>query len=101
MSKRVLLKLSGEAMAGTQGFGIDPKVVLEMAREIKSIVNEENQIAIVVGGGNIWRGQAAAGLGMDRSQADYMGMMATVMNGLALQDSLESIGCSARVQSSL
>ena len=101
MSKRVLLKLSGEAMAGTQGFGIDPKVVLEMAREIKSIVDEENEVAIVVGGGNIWRGQAAAGLGMDRSQADYMGMMATVMNGLALQDSLESIGCPARVQSSL
>jgi uridylate kinase len=101
MSKRVLLKLSGEAMAGTKGFGIEPMTVKEMAIEIKTMVDNGTQVAIVVGGGNIWRGQAAAGLGMDRSQADYMGMMATVMNGLALQDSLESIGCAARVQSSL
>ena len=101
MSKRVLLKLSGEAMAGTKGFGIEPMTVKEMAIEIKTMVDNGTEVAIVVGGGNIWRGQAAAGLGMDRSQADYMGMMATVMNGLALQDSLESIGCSARVQSSL
>jgi len=101
MSKRVLLKLSGEAMAGKQGFGIDPKTVLEMAKEIKLVVDKGVQIAIVVGGGNIWRGAVAAELGMDRSQADYMGMSATIMNGLALQDALESIGCAARVQTSL
>jgi len=101
MSKRVLLKLSGEAMAGEQGFGIDPKTVLEMAKEIKLVVDKGVQIAIVVGGGNIWRGAVAAELGMDRSQADYMGMSATIMNGLALQDALESIGCAARVQTSL
>ena len=101
MSKRVLLKLSGEAMAGEQGFGIDPKTVLEMAKEVKLVVDKGVQIAIVVGGGNIWRGAVAAELGMDRSQADYMGMSATIMNGLALQDALESIGCAARVQTSL
>ena len=92
MSKRVLLKLSGEAMAGEQGFGIDPKTVLEMAKEIKLVIDKGVQVAIVVGGGNIWRGAVAAELGMDRSQADYMGMSATIMNGLALQDALESIG---------
>ena len=101
MSKRVLLKLSGEAMAGEQGFGIDPKPVLEMAKEIKLVIDKGVQVAIVVGGGNIWRGAVAAELGMDRSQADYMGMSATIMNGLALQDALESIGCAARVQTSL
>ena len=101
MSKRVLLKLSGEAMAGEQGFGIDPKTVLEMAKEIKLVIDKGVQVAIVVGGGNIWRGAVAAELGMDRSQADYMGMSATIMNGLALQDALESIGCAARVQTSL
>ncbi|MBL0701740.1 MAG: UMP kinase [Spiroplasma sp.] len=101
MSKRILLKLSGEAMAGQQGFGIDPATVLLMAKEIKQVVDNKYEISVVVGGGNIWRGQAAEGLGMDRSQADYMGMTATVMNGLALQDSLESIGCSARVLTSL
>ena len=101
MSKIVLLKLSVEAMAGEQGFGIDPKTVLEMAKEIKLVIDKGVQVAIVVGGGNIWRGAVAAELGMDRSQADYMGMSATIMNGLALQDALESIGCAARVQTSL
>ncbi len=98
---RVLLKLSGEAMAGEQGFGINPDVVLSMAKEIKSIVEIGTEVAIVTGGGNIWRGAGAAEMGMDRSQADYMGMLATLMNSLALQDALESIGCPARVQTSL
>ncbi len=98
---RVLLKLSGEAMAGEQGFGINPEVVLSMAKEIKSIVEIGTEVAIVTGGGNIWRGAGAAEMGMDRSQADYMGMLATLMNSLALQDALESIGCPARVQTSL
>ncbi len=98
---RVLLKLSGEAMAGEQGFGINPDVVLSMAKEIKSVVEIGTEVAIVTGGGNIWRGAGAAEMGMDRSQADYMGMLATLMNSLALQDALESIGCPARVQTSL
>ncbi len=98
---RTLIKLSGEAMAGEKGFGIDPKTVLEIAREIKAVVDQGIEVAIVCGGGNIWRGQGAAEMGMDRSQADYMGMMATIMNSLALQDSLESIGCDSRVQTAL
>lgn len=101
MYKRILLKLSGEAMAGEKGFGIDPTTVLNMAKEIKDIHETGCQIAIVVGGGNIWRGQVASELGMDRSQADYMGMLATMMNGLALQDALESINVHTRVQTSL
>ncbi len=101
MSQRILLKLSGEAMAGENGFGINPEVVLEMAKEIKSIVEIKTEVAIVTGGGNIWRGAGAAEMGMDRSQADYMGMLATLMNSLALQDALESIDCPARVQTSL
>lgn len=101
MVKRILIKLSGEALAGEKGFGIDPHTVLEIAREIKAVVDKKYEVAIVCGGGNIWRGQGAAEMGMDRSQADYMGMMATVMNSLALQDSLESIGCDSRVQTAL
>ncbi len=102
MSKtRTLIKLSGEAMAGEKGFGIDPKTVLSIAEEIKAVVEQGIEVAIVCGGGNIWRGQGAAQMGMDRSQADYMGMMATIMNSLALQDSLESIGCDSRVQTAL
>ncbi|MGL4588993.1 MAG: UMP kinase [Mycoplasmatales bacterium] len=101
MSKRVLIKLSGEALAGTQGFGIDPEFVKSMAFGIKGVIERGIQVSIVVGGGNIWRGQTAAGLGMERSQADYMGMLATIMNGLALQDALESIGVHSRVQTSL
>ncbi len=98
---RTLIKLSGEAMAGSNGFGIDPKTVLNIANEIKEVVNQGIEVVIVCGGGNIWRGQGAAQMGMDRSQADYMGMMATIMNSLALQDSLESIGCDSRVQTAL
>lgn len=101
MNNRILLKLSGEALAGPNKFGIDPKTVTAIAEELKEVTKDGYQIAIVVGGGNIWRGQGAAELGMDRSQADYMGMMATIMNGLALQDSLEAIGVSSRVQTAL
>ncbi len=101
MKKRLLLKLSGEAMAGDKGFGIDPITVANMAKEIKVLIESDYQVAIVVGGGNIWRGQTGEALGMDRSQADYMGMLVTVMNSLALQDALEQIDCSARVQTSL
>lgn len=99
--RRVLIKLSGEAMAGERGFGIDPKTVLSMANEIKEVVASGIEVAIVVGGGNIWRGQGAAEMGMDRSQADYMGMLATVMNALSLQDSLETVGVKTRVQTAL
>ena len=98
---RVLLKLSGEALAGEKGFGIDPIKVQEIAKEIKKLQNKNHEIAVVIGGGNIWRGEKGAKLGMDRSQADYMGMLATVMNSIAMQDALEKIGCEARVQSSL
>lgn len=98
---RVLLKLSGEAMGGEKGQGIDPIAIREMAKEIKTLIDNDYEVAVVVGGGNIWRGQTGAQLGMDRSQADYMGMMVTVMNSLALQDSLENLDCPARVQTSL
>ena len=88
--KRIVLKLSGEALAGDQGFGINPLVVEEIAKEIAEIARTTDlQIAIVVGGGNIWRGLAGSAKGMDRASADYMGMIATVMNSLALQDALE------------
>jgi len=97
MYKRVLLKLSGEALAGNQGFGIDPKTVRSIASQIKEIHELGAEVGIVVGGGNIWRGKTAEGLGMNRSQADYMGMLATVMNGLAVQDSLEQLGVPTRV----
>ena len=90
--KRVLLKLSGEALAGDMGYGIDPKVVDDLAEQIAEVVNDGVQLAIVVGGGNIFRGVAGATKGMDRAQADYMGMLATVMNSLALQDSFERHG---------
>lgn len=99
--KRVLLKLSGEALAGDAGYGIDPKVVEELAPQIKEIVEGGVQLAIVVGGGNIFRGMAASADGMDRSQADYIGMLATVMNALALQDSFERHGVYTRVQSAI
>lgn len=84
--KRVLLKLSGEALAGDLGYGIDPKVVDSLADEIADVVHDGVQLAIVVGGGNIFRGVSGATDGMDRAQADYIGMLATVMNALALQD---------------
>lgn len=97
--KRVLLKLSGEALAGDKGFGLDSNIVNSIAAQIKDIVNMGVQVAIVVGGGNYWRGRT--GEGMDRTTADYMGMMATVINALALQDSLENLGVLTRVQSAI
>ncbi|MDQ0253682.1 uridylate kinase [Evansella vedderi] len=98
---RIVLKLSGEALAGEQGFGIDPTVIQSIAEQIRDIVELEVEVAIIVGGGNIWRGMAGSAKGMDRATADYMGMLATVMNSLALQDSLENIGVQTRVQSSI
>ena len=99
--KRVLLKLSGEALAGDQGYGIDPKVVDDLAEQIGEIVRDGVQVAIVVGGGNIFRGLAGSAKGMDRAQADYIGMLATVMNSLALQDAFERHGIFSRVQSAI
>ncbi len=99
---RVLLKLSGESFAGTDGFGIDGVVVQRLAKEIVEVRSDlEIDVAIVVGGGNIWRGMSGAGAGMDRAQADYMGMLATVINGLALQDTLEQLGQATRVQTAV
>ena len=99
--KRILLKLSGEALAGQQGYGIDPDIIRGIAREIREVVALGLEIAIVIGGGNIFRGVAASSMGMDRASADYMGMLATVMNSLALQDALEKAGVTARVQSAI
>ncbi|WP_373755096.1 uridine monophosphate kinase, partial [Jeotgalibaca porci] len=99
--KRVILKLSGEALAGVAGFGINPPVIKEMVKEIKDIHKLGIEIAIIVGGGNIWRGTTGAEMGMERAQADYMGMLATVMNSLALQDVLENEGVPTRVQTSI
>ena len=99
--KRVLLKLSGEALMGSQSFGIDPKVMNRLAEEIKPIWEDGEEIAIVIGGGNIFRGLSGAAQGMDRAQADYMGMMATVMNALALQDALEKMDVDTRVQTAI
>ena len=98
---RVLLKLSGEFLAGDQGYGIDPKVVDDLAEQIGEIVQGGVQVAIVVGGGNIFRGLSGSAEGMDRAQADYIGMLATVMNALALQDSFERHGVFSRVQSAI
>lgn len=98
---RVLLKLSGEALAGDLGYGIDPKVVDALADQIAEIVQDGVQLAVVVGGGNIFRGLAGSAEGMDRSQADYIGMLATVMNALALQDAFERHGIYSRVQSAI
>ena len=99
--KRVVLKLSGEALAGDQGFGIDPIVVESIARQIKDVQATGLEVAVIVGGGNIWRGLAGSAKGMDRASADYMGMLATVMNSLALQDALENCGVDTRVQSAI
>ena len=99
--KRIMLKLSGEALAGQQGYGIDPDIILGIAREIRGVVDLGVQLAIVIGGGNIFRGLAASSAGMDRASADYMGMLATVMNSLALQDALEKAGVITRVQSAI
>lgn len=99
--KRVVLKLSGEALAGQAGFGINPPTIKEIVKEIKEVHDLGVQMAIVVGGGNIWRGVTGEEVGMERAQADYMGMLATVMNALALQDALENIGVPTRVQTSI
>ncbi|WP_420864486.1 UMP kinase [Dialister micraerophilus] len=96
-----MLKLSGEAMANKNGFGIDPEVVSRLAREIKEVCEKNIQVCIVVGGGNIWRGLKGSQGGMDRVSADYMGMLATVINAVALQDSLEKLGVTTRVQTSI
>ncbi|MDA8193353.1 MAG: UMP kinase [Thermaerobacter sp.] len=99
--RRVVLKLSGEALAGGAGFGIDPGVVESIARQIKDVQTLGVEIAVVVGGGNIWRGQAGSSQGMDRATADYMGMLATVINALALMDALEKYGVEVRVQTAI
>ncbi len=99
--QRILLKLSGEALMGEQGYGIDAAVLQYIAGEVRQAHSLGVQIAIVIGGGNILRGKTAAASGMDRAQADYMGMLATVINGLALQDALESAGMETRVQTGI
>ncbi len=99
--KRILLKLSGEALLGEQEFGIDPVMIKYVASEIKSVFDLGVQVAIVVGGGNIFRGVAASSYGMDRASADRMGMLATVINSLALQDALEKIGIQTRTQTAI
>jgi uridylate kinase len=99
--KRILLKLSGEALMGTQSYGIEPAQLQTYAREIKAVVELGVQVGIVIGGGNIFRGMEGAGKGMDRVQADYMGMLATMINGLALQGALEAEGVFTRLQSAI
>ena len=99
--KRVVLKLSGEALAGESSFGINPTVIKSIAGQVKEVAELGVEVAVVVGGGNIWRGKIGSEMGMDRATADYMGMLATVMNSLALQDSLELLGIESRVQTSI
>ena len=99
--KRVLLKLSGEVLMGERQFGIDPAFVAELAKEVKAAKDAGLEICLVIGGGNIFRGMAGAAAGMDRAQADYMGMLATVMNALAMQNALEQTGVETRVQSAI
>lgn len=99
--KRVLLKLSGEALGGEQGYGIDPRTISSIAGEIKDVMDCGTQLALVIGGGNIFRGLAASSKGMDRASADYMGMLATMINSLAMQDALEKVGVDTRVQSAI
>lgn len=99
--KRIVLKISGEALAGEQGFGISPEIIKTVAKQVKEVAELGVEIAVVVGGGNIWRGKVGSEMGMDRATADYMGMLATVMNSLALQDSLEKLGVPCRVSTSI
>ncbi|MFC1590487.1 UMP kinase [Candidatus Omnitrophota bacterium] len=99
--KRIVLKISGEALQGTQGFGIDPAVLRSIADQIKEVRSLGIEIAVVIGGGNIFRGSAESSKGVDRASADYMGMLATVINGLALQDVLERKGVFTRVQTAI
>ncbi|TXG07531.1 UMP kinase [Lactobacillus delbrueckii] len=98
---RIILKISGEALSGEKGTGIDPTVIKKLAHEIKLVHEMGVQIGVVCGGGNMWRGETGAKLGMERAQADYMGMLATIMNGLALQDGLETAGVQTRLQTSI
>ena len=99
--RRILLKLSGEVLMGNQQYGIDPEFVAELAKEVKAARDTGLEICLVIGGGNIFRGMAGAAKGMDRAQADYMGMLATVMNALAMQNALEQLGVNTRVQSAV
>ncbi|MGZ7444439.1 UMP kinase [Paenibacillus sp. TH7-28] len=99
--KRVVLKVSGESLAGQNGYGIDADTITSIAEQVREVVELGVQVAIVCGGGNIWRGIAGSAKGIDRATADYMGMLATVMNSLALQDALEQIGVPTRVQTSI
>ncbi len=99
--KRILLKISGEALMGDKGYGIDPVVINTVANEIKEVYKLGTQIAVVIGGGNIFRGLVASASGMERASADYMGMLATVLNALALQDALEKRGVLTRVQTAI
>jgi uridylate kinase len=99
--KRVLLKISGEALAGSQGYGMDPDVIGRIAEEVAEVVRLGVELAVVIGGGNIFRGIAASAGGMDRATGDYMGMLATVLNALALQDALEKLSVHTRVQSAI
>src|SRR3982751_6264247 len=99
--RRIILKLSGEALCGAQGFGIEPAVMKTTAEELADVYAAGVQVGIVVGGGNIFRGLKGASAGMDRAQSDYMGMLATVMNALALQDALEKAGVPTRVQTAI
>ncbi len=99
--KKVVLKLSGEALAGDKGYGIDAEVLRSIAEQVRELIQYKVQIAVVVGGGNIWRGAPASKEGMDRATADYMGMLATVLNALALQDALENISVDTRVQTAI
>jgi len=99
--KRILLKISGEVLTGEGGYGIDPAVMQQIAREVREVKTLGVEIAIVIGGGNIFRGIPASSRGMDRASADYMGMLATVMNGIALQDALEKIDVQTRVQTAI
>lgn len=101
MYKRILLKLSGESLVGDKGFGIDPEMILHYAHEIKELIAKEIEVAIVIGGGNIFRGLQAGANGIERVQGDYMGMLATVINGMALQSVLESIGVYTRLISAI
>jgi uridylate kinase len=98
---RILLKLSGEALAGEQKYGIDAATITAIATEVKEVVECGTQVALVIGGGNIFRGLAASSKGMDRASADYMGMLATMINSLAMQDALEKVGVDTRVQSAI
>ena len=99
--KRILLKMGGEALAGPNGYGIDPKRAEEVAQIVKDVYDLGVQIAIVIGGGNLWRGSVGSAMGMERASADHIGMIATVMNSLALQDALERVGIATRVQTSV